>query len=358
MTRARTYSIILVLVFGAQFLQSQDALFSQLQNSRNLLNPALLTIQNNLAELDLNFREQGGSVSSGLPIRTFQVLANFSHQSFKVDKISYGVSVLNDRGGKGHVGSSLAHLHVGYLKKLTGAYSKIGEHHIGIGTSLGGGQKSVDGSRFWFGNQFNEEYNFIEEEKDAREEVLLAEASARSPLFYNIDAGITWYANFNESFSANAGFSMFHLNTANISLIDGQVEQQRVRYALHFGTVNTLTDLITVLPKVQFVRQGSSNLLIIGSEVGVDNKDSNEFALRFGVFARAASSLDNIGLEAILITLNTEYNQFRFGLGYDLTVSSLSRYNNSRGAWEFKLGYAFSGKEKSGYKLKSSNFRM
>jgi type IX secretion system PorP/SprF family membrane protein len=354
----KLYYILFSLLLFCQAGQAQDALFSQLHNSRNLLNPALLALQNNPLEIDLNFREQGGSVSGGLPIRTFQVLANFTHQSFEVDQLSYGISVLNDRGGQGHLGESIVHGHFAYLKKMTGKYSKIGEHYLGIGTSLGGGQKSVDVDNFWFGNQFNEQYNFIEEGKDAKEDILLTGSIARSPIFYDINAGMTWYANFTESFSMNAGVSLFHLNRPNISLIEGQLERQKLRYAMHIGSVNKLSDLLLILPKVQFTRHGKSNLFIVGSEIAMDNGDRNEFAMKFGLFTRTLTNVDNISMDAIIVTLNASYEQFVFGLGYDLTVSKLSRYNNGRGSWEFRLGYAFRGKSDLVGRKKAPSYRM
>lgn len=357
MIKTLYYILVSSLIFS-QVGQAQDALFSQLHNTRNLLNPALLSLQNNPLEVDLNFREQGGSVSGGLPIRTFQVLANFTKQSFEVDQMSYGLSVLNDRGGQGHLGESIVHGHFSYLKKMTGKYSKIGEHYLGIGTSLGGGQKSVDVSNFWFGNQFNEQYNFIEEGKDPNEDVLLATTTARSPIFYDINAGMAWYADFTEAFSMNAGVSLFHLNGANISLIEGQVERQKLRYALHIGSVNELSDLLVVLPKMQFTRHGKSSLFIVGSELAMDNGDRNEFAMKFGLFARTLSNVENISMDAIIVTLNASYDQFIFGLGYDLTVSKLSRYNNGRGSWEFRLGYAFQGKSALAGRNQAPRYRL
>lgn len=358
MRRTRYYLLLSITFLCSPAATGQDALFSQLHNARNLLNPALLSLQNHALELDLNFREQGRSVSQGEAIRTFQVLANFTEQSFKVDRLSYGLAILSDRGGRGHVGESIAHANFSYLKKLTGRYSKIGEHYIGIGTAFGAGQKSVDSGNFWFGNQFNEQYNFIEEGKDPKEDLLFADMSARSAILFNVNAGVVWYANLREAWSMNAGVSMFHLNRANISLIDGQVENQKFRYVLHLGFVNENSDLISLQPKIQFVRHGVSSFFILGSEVGMNNGDRNEFDLKVGLFARSISTVDNLAMDAVLITLNVKYNQFIFGLGYDLTVSALSRYNNGFGSWEFRLGYAFKGRSKQNGDGQSNHYRF
>lgn len=348
--------IMLVLLQGA--LQGQDALFSQLQNSRNLLNPATLSIQDASLEIGLNYREQGSSVTSGRAIRTFQVLANYAHELFKADQISYGISILNDEGGQGHIGRNMAHLHLAYQKKLTGGYSNIGEHFLGFGTSFGGGQRSVGGSKFWFGNQFNEEYNFIEESKDPNEDVLLLNSTARTNLISDISAGISWYANFNDGFSASAGGSAFHLNQANISLIEGGNEEEKIRYLIHGAVRKTMSDLVTLMPRVQYIKHGVSSQVIFGSEVTTNNNDDSEFVVRIGAFGRAVTNNENFGMESIILTLNAQYNEFRFGFGYDLTISSLAKYNNGRGAWEFKLGYAFDHKEQSVFSRSSSRFRM
>jgi hypothetical protein len=90
----------------------------------------------------------------------------------------------------------------------------------------------------------------------------------------------------------------------------------------------------------------------------MDNGDRNEFAMKFGLFTRTLSNVENISMDAIIVTLNASYEQFVFGLGYDLTVSKLSRYNNGRGSWEFRLGYAFRGKSDLGGGKKAPRYRM
>ncbi|GLR19689.1 PorP/SprF family type IX secretion system membrane protein [Portibacter lacus] len=349
------YTLILLGLTILSDLHAQDALFSQMNKSRNLLNPALLALQNNDLDIDLNFREQGASVSGGLPIRTFQVLANFRSHSFKSDQFTYGLSILSDKGGTGHVGSNMAHLNIGYLKKLTDKYSKIGEHYIGIGAAFGGGQKSVNWSRFWFGNQFDTAFNTVDETKDPREDEILANTNGRSGMFADLNAGLTWYANLKEGLSADLGFSIYHLTQPNISLFENGNEPLTLRYNMHGSLHSKVSDLLSISPSAIFIRQGKSLQFLLGSGIGMDNEDDYEFAIDFGFFARMVSNEGGVGMESLFLTLNSDYNNFRFGLAYDITVSSLAKYNNSKGAWEFRLGYTIPHLRNKSSKITNGN---
>jgi hypothetical protein len=50
-----------------------------------------------------------------------------------------------------------------------------------------------------------------------------------------------------------------------------------------------------------------------------------------------------MGMDALVIHLGIDYNQFKFGFSYDATVSKLSAINNTRGSFEFALFYIFPG---------------
>lgn len=349
---------IIFILSIVTMLNGQDALFSQLTNNKNLLNPSLLSQQSAPINLNLNFREQGASVSSGLPLRTFQAVANFTHESLESDKIAYGLSVFGDRGGTGHIGTNMIHGHFSYLKKLTGRYSKIGEQYLSIGTSIGAGQRAVNWERFWFGNQFNREYYYIDKEVDSGEEDLLQNERGRTGWLTDINVGINWYAIPMEGLALQAGFSAFHLNRSNISLFAGGNERQRIRYNAHVNASKSIYDNVNIIPQLIYIHQGVSNQIIFGSEIEIDNLDVSEVIMRFGLLSRVVSNQNVMGFDALTLNLNTVYNKLSFGLAYDITISRLAKFNNSRGAWEMNLGYSFSQKSKTGYSRSARRFKF
>ncbi len=349
--------LFIVLTFGTHSI-AQDALFSQFFQNKNLLNPALLAVQSSPLEVDLSFREQAATVSEGLPIRTFQIAANFSNSSFEVDKISYGIAVLGDKGGRGHLSSNMIHGQFAYLKKLTGRYSKIGEHYLGIGTTLGLGQRSVSGNRFWFGNQFNTTDYLIDNSQNSGELGLDANQRGQSGLITDINLGLTWYGNVNEGLAIQAGFSAYHLGRANISILDGSIERQLMRWNAHASVSKSIYDNLNLIPQLVFVRQGVSHQFLFGSELEIDNLDDGEFVMRIGALGRVVNSARGSLFDSAILSMNIYYKQVKFGFGYDLTLSELSQFNNGRGAWEFNLGYTLRSKNRTGYHREQGRFRL
>ena len=339
-------------------IQSQDALFSQYHTVKALLNPSLSAIQNGPLAFQLNFREQAASVSSGTPIRTYYALANFQFNAAKEDKFNFGIDVMSDKGGAGHIGKTMSHLNFSYLKKLSSNYSNTGEHFLSLGTQLGAGQHSTRWGDFWFGNQFDIEGGFVDESIDSGESEIENSAVGSSNLFTDINFGLSWYANLSEKFSAYAGASMYHMNRPNISLFAGEVTRLSSRINFHGGMNIGVGEIVNVNPQAIYITQGKSNQFILGSEIGIDNKDDFEIAMKLGVFARFVSNYNNFGPDAMVVSATFDYNKLRFALAYDLTISALSKYNNARGAWEFSFGYLLSDDKLSGYRKPRSKFRL
>lgn len=356
MSRISQHIIVLILFF--QFgLQAQDALFSQFLNTKSLLNPALQSSSNGPVDLHFNFREQGGAISNGLPIQTILAEANFNFKGLGEDKFSFGINLLSDKGGQGHVGKNMSFLNFSYQKKLTGNYSRIGEHYLGFGTQIGGGQYTVGWDRFWFGNQFNREFGFIDGSIDSGEPAINASAVGRSGLIYDINAGASWYANFSEGLSAYCGVAAYHLTSPNISFFDDKVERLAYRYNIHGGANIKMSELLRLSPQLILIRQMQSTQFVLGSDIGIDNDDASEFAVKIGAYGRIVNGINNVSFEALILTFNIHYNRIRFGFGYDITTSPVAKYNGRRGSWEFNFGYQIE-KESSGFRKNRKTFRF
>ncbi len=356
MRKLNVIGFILLIIMGS--LNGQDALFSHLLRNPMLLNPSLQGMQNEPLSLNIGFREQGGSITDGIPIRTFLAGANFNFKSFQDDRFSFGLNVITDNGGDSHIGKDLVYLNFGYLKKMTGSYSKIGEHYLGIGAHFGGGQHSVAWNKFWFGNQYNREFGFIDQGADSGEVAIDQSANGRSGLYYDINSGIHWYANFSTSLSVFAGLSAFHLNRPNISLFEEGDDRLAMRYSTHAGIRIGLNDIGSLIPQVIYTAQGRSDQFIVGSEYALDNQDLLEVTLKFGAFTRFVNNINTAGVESLILSMDVAYSSFRLAMAYDITVSKLSRFNSRRGAWEFNFGYFISREENIGFKAKKKKFRF
>ncbi len=358
MRKIKLHFFCISFLLVIQSINGQDAIFSDLLSNKILLNPALAPTLNGPIAFQLNYREQGASISDGLPIRTFLADANLNFKSLGTDKMSVGFSFMNDIGGLGHINSKIGQINFAYLKKISGKYSKIGEHFLSFGTQLGAGQRTVSWDRFWFGNQFNREYGYVDKTISSGEESVESNETGISSVFADINSGLLWYANYSSKFSARAGISLYHLNTPNISFLKNKEDNLKMRTNFHAGFNLEISKEVNINPIIIFMTQGKSNQMIFGSKIGISNQDFSEAAMNIGLFSRMVSNNENFGMEAIIITLNIDYNNLKFGLGYDITTSSLSKYNNSRGAWEFFFASFLVPEQKNKTKSKEKIFKF
>ena len=73
----------------------------------------------------------------------------------------------------------------------------------------------------------------------------------------------------------------------------------------------------------------------------------NEPDTRAGAWARLGNKLDNgLQMDAITIVGMLEFSRWMLGLSYDVTTSSLTAANNSRGAFEISLSYFHPGERR------------
>lgn len=320
-------------------LFAQDPLFSSIQKVKSLINPSLFSFQNGPFEAQINYREQGNSASNGLPLRNLHATASYAKDIFKVDKLSMGFSMLNDKGGQGHFTRNFAYVHAAYAKKLTDYRSPFGEQFLSIGVSAGGGQYAVKWDRFWFGNQYNRQFGIIDPNMDSGEILIGQNESASTNIFPDINAGLSWYAFFNENFSAHAGIGLFHLNNPNVSFSEFAEEFLPTRFNVHGGLNLRFSELLVFSPQATFIKQRKSQQMIVGAEFALQNEDFLAISPSLGIYLRGVNGLEGPGPDALLFSVAFDYEQMRFGLVYDVTVSSLAAYNSGRGAWELNLNY-------------------
>lgn len=88
------------------------------------------------------------------------------------------------------------------------------------------------------------------------------------------------------------------------------------------------------------MKQGPAFESAFGLNARYSNNDRNELALRLGAWARLGNRLDSgLQMDAVTVVAMLELERWMLGLSYDVTVSSLTLANNSRGAFELSLTY-------------------
>ncbi|MFN0175292.1 MAG: PorP/SprF family type IX secretion system membrane protein [Saprospiraceae bacterium] len=338
--------IFFIILFLSSFLlevQAQDPRFSQYYASPWNLNPALNGVFNGKWRATLNYRDQWGSIISPVPFRTYA--ASFEHRlqvGFGDDYASFGIGAMHDEAGTARFSQDKVQIGGAFLKQLSGGRRQA-DHYLSAGAQIGFGQNSIDWGRLWFSRQFDlgsETPNTSLSNNEPN-----ANADAKSYLDFN--AGLLWYAVFENEGFIYLGGAMHHLNRPKISLIADDNETLYTRVTGHVGGQFPLNETISLLPSALVMSQGPAFETDLGLNLRYSNNDFNELALRAGAWARIGNKLEKgLQVDAVTVVGMLELSRWMLGLSYDITVSSLTQANNSRGAFELSLTYFHPGEKR------------
>jgi type IX secretion system PorP/SprF family membrane protein len=345
--------LLLLIAFWGQLtpVTAQDPRFSQYFAAPMNLNPAMTGVFNGRWRVTANYRDQWGSVLHPNPFRTYNAGYETRINVGRYDYAAFGLNLLHDEVGAARFMQNRVHLSGAYLKKLADGGRKGADHYLSVGGQIGGGQNSIDWSRLWFSRQFD----IGTERPDFGAPSGETGTGGRTNLFADFNAGLVWYMIFGDNGFVYAGGAMNHINEPVISLFDNEEERLYRRYSGHMGGQFPVTENFSLLPGAQVMLQGPSFETDAGLNLRYSNNDRNELALRFGVWGRIDNKLDKgVLMDAVTVVGMLELNRWILGLSYDITVSSLSLANNSRGAVELSLSYVHPERRRS--KVKCPKF--
>ena len=116
------------------------------------------------------------------------------------------------------------------------------------------------------------------------------------------------------------------------------------RFTLNLGADYIYSDLITISPGVLFTGQTKAYEYLLGSTVGYKVKEVPllKVVALLGLWYRSS--------DALIIVPGLVYNNYRFGLSYDVNISSLRAASKGQGAVELSLIYILNTNPKLGIK--------
>lgn len=324
--------------------QAQDPRFSQYYASPWNLNPALNGVFNGKWRATLNYRDQWGSIIAPVPFRTYA--AAFEHRlqvGYGNDYASFGIGAMHDEAGTARFSQDKVQLGGAFLKQLSGGRNKA-HHYLSAGAQLGFGQNSIDWGRLWFSRQFDSATEQPNTSLSSNE----PNANGQTKAYLDFNAGLLWYAVFQNEGFFYLGGAMHHINQPKISLIEDDNETLYARWTTHAGGQFPLNPNVSLLPGVLVMSQGPAFETNLGMNLRYSNNDFNELALRAGAWLRVGNRLQK-GFQADAVTVvgMLELNRWMLGLSYDITVSTLTQANNSRGAFELSLTYFHPSEKRS-----------
>ena len=289
-------------------LYAQDPVFSNPQNTPQLINPAL-TGSSSCSRADAASRFQWPKLSGYY--NTYN--AAYEH-AFRFG--GAGLNFMHDNAG-GLLFTTRADLSFsGYIpcrKDSTGKARLV----IQPGLQIGFLRNHIDISKLIFGDMIDPRRGFLYPTAD------LISTDTRTNL--DISAGLLVYTK-----RISAGLAVFHLTQPNTGFIGNS--KLPMRFVVHasgllVGNKNDLSNGFRIQPSVLFMKQQDFTQLRL-----MVNAAYNNYSIGFGYRNE----------DALIFQAGYRYNMFRFAYTYDMTVSKLG---DTGGAHEFQLtAYFLCGK--------------
>ncbi len=321
--------IVVATMLGFSNAKAQDVHFTQFDASPLLLNPANTGAFSGEFRAAAIYRDQWRSVLGDAAFKTYGVSFDMPIiRDISVDDyLAVGAQLYNDRVGDGNLNNFSALLSVAYHKFLGKDANKV----LSVGFQGGYTQKSIDLSRLYFGDEFDEG-------------VFQAGTSAernwldRNTSNYLVNAGIS-YA---QAIGTRSGFTLgVGINNINQPLesFDTRTASNQVglamRYTGQIGAIIGLGEKFSLKPAVLIQSQAAAMEIVAGNEFHLKVGEDYELPTATALFAGAWYRMD----DALMITAGIEFKGFRIGVAYDYNVSDLKSASNGNGGFEIALRY-------------------
>lgn len=314
---------------------AQDPHFSQFYNAALQMNPAMTGVFNGQFRVAANYRNQWSSILGSDAFRTIAAAGDMRYRVFDDDFLTFGLAFLQDQAGAGQLSQLHGGVNLGYMKQLAGGKYRTDDQYLCFGLQGGFGQYSLDYGNFWFSNQYNGTTESVDPTLPSNELI-----GSRSNLFFDMSAGLLYYALFDDDASIYGGGAIAHANRPNISFTDDGDEQLYTKYILQLGGQVPFGENFSMLPAAMAGIQGPSFETVFGTNFRYTNNDWYEVAIRAGMWARLANKLDSgMNLDALIYAFILEVERWNLGISYDVNHSSLRKASLSRGGLELSIIY-------------------
>lgn len=310
------------MLFMVPVAAGQDLHFSQFFNSPLLTNPANTGfIPDGDYRLGINYRNQWASVTA-FPYKTMSAFGDVQTMQNRDNTgwLGLGGVILRDVAGTGALTSTKIYGSIAYHQMIDAGSL------VSLGFNVGWANKNINTANLTFPAQWNGKFF------DVHQTGAAAKLDANNINYIDLQVGMN-YAYFPSSnIYLNAGVSAMHVNRPRESFFNqtsGVDNHVPVRYTAFLNGSFKLNDRVIVNPNIYGSMQAKSWEIVGGLNAHYNLSGDGEKELVAGVYYRYR--------DAIVPMIGLGYNDIMFTFSYDVTTSSLSNYNNARGAFEFSL---------------------
>lgn len=298
-------------------LHAQDIHFSQFFNAPLAAGPGSIGQFDGEYRANALFRQQWRSVTE--PYRTF-ALGGDAASFAGVKGLGVGMWLFSDRAGDSRLGQF--HLSVG--ASWTERFGAAKEHRVSIGLQGGFTSLTLDNSALSFDAQYNGFY--YDPGQDS------GERFARDAMTHpDLHTGAMYTYAPAARQRIQAGFSLFNLTTPSIGFLGEPGVPLATRSVFQVMTQFPVAAQWDVLPMVQYMVQGPFTELDLGGNVRYILLD------RYGLKRAVLLGLHGRLTDAGYLYAGLEYDDWTFGMSYDINTSDLVPASRNKGAIEFAV---------------------
>jgi type IX secretion system PorP/SprF family membrane protein len=305
---------LLIITITTFAVFAQDAHYSMYQYAPLYLNPAYTGQSVNSNRLILNYRSQWMNI----PPAYRNIGASFDR---KRNNGGWGLLLNQNDAGAASLQQTNVYFNYALGRQLSD------RHQIALGGQAGFTQKRFDAAAFSFDTQYSSANGFDATLNNGEN---FTRTSVLAPDF-NIGFLYQFLPSESSKISGEGGFAFSHLNTPDISLTEGSMEDLPLKRLIHAKINYAVSNEFTISPRVLAINHYRANEVTFG--VLGRYKISEKTALNFGIDIRQD--------EAFIFTGGIERNSFILAASFDATNSSLQTPVNNQGAVEVALIYLF-----------------
>lgn len=324
--------IIAVSLLVSLGIHAQDLHFSQTAQTPLLINPAAAGVYDGWERVIINHRNQWLGAGTQFMTTSVAADANFGKSRMN-DKAHVGLGLMfyNDIGGDSRFGNQTGSL------TLSGILPMGGGHILSAGIQGGFGSRKADLSSVtfssqWTGTAFDQSILSGESNMGSFRYI-----DASAGIYYVFDGGQSSFKR-NDDFKLQLGVAGFHLNKPELKYTTVSGDRLHRKFVFHAAVISdiAMSNWSIDASALQFI-QGPHLETILGMMMRYRFQDGTKITgnfqdayFGFGAYYRLK--------DAVIPSVMVEWRGFRFGVSYDVTVSTM-RKAYSGGSLEFSLSY-------------------
>lgn len=310
---------LLIPLFLCGFSVAQDIHWSQFVDNPIYLSPGQAGNFSGDFRFIANYRDQWRSVTVPFQTTSFSFDSRFT----KKREIGYGLLVFHDMVGDGKLRTIELQANLNIPLYLNADSSFV----FRPGINLGMNQRQLNSNAFYFDNQFN---GVIFDPSLPSNEIFQTDRKTN----FSTGIGTVFDWKIDPLNQLNAGFGFYNLNRPNQGFF-GQKITRDIRGNLFARFNKNLRKDLILMPAMNISFQGKYREVVLGSSIKylLSNQKTVYRAIQGGAWYRFK--------DAGYFTAGMDYQNWFFGVSYDLNFSKLTQASGARGGFELAVRYIY-----------------